>query len=79
MPLPPTPRRAHEHPALTASGVGSENAPLTRRPVAFELARRGYPGLALLNVLASGMRSVTLVQAFHFWFKLAALAIPVSR
>ncbi|MFR9676032.1 cation acetate symporter [Streptomyces sp. TR02-1] len=32
--------------------------------------------VVLLNVLASGMRSVTLVQAFHFWFKLAALAVP---
>jgi cation/acetate symporter len=29
------------------------------------------------NVLAGGMRSITLVQAFQYWFKLAAIAIPV--
>lgn len=30
-----------------------------------------------LNVLPGGMRSVTLVQAFHYWLKLAALLTPV--
>lgn len=29
------------------------------------------------NVLAGGMRSITLVQAFQYWFKLAAISIPV--
>jgi cation/acetate symporter len=32
--------------------------------------------VVLVNVVAGGMRSVTLVQAFQFWMKLAALAIP---
>ena len=30
-----------------------------------------------LNVLPGGMRSVTLVQAFHYWLKLFALLIPL--
>ena len=29
------------------------------------------------NVVAGGMRSITLVQAFQYWFKLMALAVPV--
>lgn len=29
-----------------------------------------------VNVLAGGMRSITLVQAFQFWLKLTAIAIP---
>lgn len=32
--------------------------------------------VVLVNVVAGGMRSVTLVQAFQFWLKLAALAVP---
>lgn len=28
------------------------------------------------NVLAGGMRSITLVQAFQYWFKLGAIALP---
>lgn len=32
--------------------------------------------VVLVNVVAGGMRSVTLVQALQFWVKLAALAIP---
>jgi cation/acetate symporter len=48
-------------------------------------AATGAPGWAgallvtavvLVNVIAGGMRSVTLVQAFQFWMKLAALAVP---
>ncbi|MDV3223486.1 cation acetate symporter [Intrasporangium sp.] len=30
-----------------------------------------------LNVLPGGMRSVTLVQAFHYWLKLVALLTPI--
>jgi Na+(H+)/acetate symporter ActP len=30
-----------------------------------------------LNVLAGGMRSITFVQAFHYWLKLVALLTPV--
>ncbi|MFC4005130.1 cation acetate symporter [Prauserella oleivorans] len=29
-----------------------------------------------LNVIAGGMRAITLVQAFQYWFKLFALAVP---
>lgn len=32
--------------------------------------------VVLVSVIAGGMRSVTLVQAFQFWLKLAALAVP---
>ncbi|MFC5997519.1 cation acetate symporter [Quadrisphaera sp. GCM10027208] len=31
----------------------------------------------VLNVLAGGMRSITLVQAFQYWLKLTALAVPL--
>ncbi len=34
-------------------------------------------GIVCLTVLAGGMRSITFVQAFQYWLKLAALAIPV--
>lgn len=34
-------------------------------------------GVVALNVVSGGMRSVTLVQTFQYWFKLAALAVPV--
>jgi Na+(H+)/acetate symporter ActP len=30
-----------------------------------------------INVLSGGMRSITLVQAFQYWLKLTALAVPV--
>jgi cation/acetate symporter len=30
-----------------------------------------------VNVMVGGMRSITLVQALQFWFKLAAIAVPV--
>ena len=33
--------------------------------------------IVVLNVLPGGMRSVTLVQAFHYWLKLVALLTPV--
>ncbi|MGW2749173.1 sodium/solute symporter [Streptomyces sp. NPDC001450] len=32
--------------------------------------------VVLVGVVAGGMRSVTLVQAFQFWLKLATLAVP---
>jgi Na+(H+)/acetate symporter ActP len=34
--------------------------------------------VVLLNVVAGGMRSITLVQAFQFWLKLTAIALPVA-
>ncbi|SEG59209.1 Sodium:solute symporter family protein [Thermomonospora echinospora] len=30
-----------------------------------------------INVLSGGMRSITMVQAFQYWLKLTALAVPV--
>lgn len=33
--------------------------------------------IVLLNVAAGGMRSITFVQAFQFWLKLTAIAVPV--
>ena len=34
--------------------------------------------VVLLNVLAGGMRSITLVQAFQYWLKLALLMAPLG-
>jgi len=33
--------------------------------------------VVLASVLAGGMRSITLVQAFQYWIKLTAIAVPV--
>lgn len=33
--------------------------------------------VVVLNVLAGGMRSITLVQAFQYWLKVTAIAVPV--
>ncbi len=33
-------------------------------------------GVVLLNVVAGGMRSVTVVQALQYWLKLTAIAVP---
>lgn len=33
-------------------------------------------GVVTLNVVAGGMRSITLVQAVQYWVKLAAIAVP---
>jgi cation/acetate symporter len=30
-----------------------------------------------VSVMTGGMRSITLVQAFHYWLKLTALAVPI--
>jgi Na+(H+)/acetate symporter ActP len=34
--------------------------------------------VVLVNVLSGGMRSITFVQAFQYWLKLTALAVPVA-
>ncbi|HEY0639499.1 MAG TPA: cation acetate symporter [Pseudonocardiaceae bacterium] len=34
-------------------------------------------GIVVLNVVVGGMRSITFVQAFQYWLKLAALSVPV--
>jgi Na+(H+)/acetate symporter ActP len=34
-------------------------------------------GVVLVNVVSGGMRSITLVQAFQYWLKLLALALPL--
>ncbi|WP_187774353.1 sodium/solute symporter [Lolliginicoccus suaedae] len=33
-------------------------------------------GIVMANVIAGGMRSITFVQAFQYWLKLTAIAIP---
>jgi len=33
--------------------------------------------VVVLNVVSGGMRSITFVQAFQFWLKLTAIAVPV--
>ncbi len=33
--------------------------------------------IVVVNVMAGGMRSITFVQAFQFWLKLTAIAVPV--
>lgn len=33
-------------------------------------------GIVVINVVAGGMRSVTFVQAFQYWLKLTAIAVP---
>ena len=33
--------------------------------------------VVVFNVAAGGMRSITFVQAFQYWLKLTALAVPV--
>ncbi|MBO3747833.1 cation acetate symporter [Streptosporangiaceae bacterium NEAU-GS5] len=34
-------------------------------------------GVVAMNVLSGGMRSITFVQAFQYWLKLTALAVPL--
>ncbi|MGH3995022.1 MAG: sodium:solute symporter family transporter, partial [Pseudonocardiaceae bacterium] len=33
-------------------------------------------GIVVVNVVLGGMRSITFVQAFQYWLKLSALAVP---
>src|SRR5882757_9116150 len=33
-------------------------------------------GIVIANVVAGGMRSITFVQAFQYWLKLTAIAVP---
>ncbi|MEQ4204067.1 cation acetate symporter [Actinopolymorpha sp. B9G3] len=35
-------------------------------------------GVVLVNVLSGGMRSITFVQAFQYWLKVTAIAVPVA-
>ncbi|MEO7753453.1 MAG: cation acetate symporter [Terracoccus sp.] len=57
-----------------------QGAGLTLRTLTGAPAWVGHVVVALvvcLNVLPGGMRSVTFVQAFHYWVKLVALLTPV--
>lgn len=36
----------------------------------------GVGAIVIVNVVGGGMRSITLVQAFQYWLKLTAIAIP---
>ena len=47
------------------------------RPAALGRRRRWSPLVVTLNVVAGGMRSITLVQALQYWFKLVAISVPV--
>ncbi len=33
-------------------------------------------GIVIVNVVGGGMRSITFVQAFQYWLKLTAVAVP---
>ncbi len=33
-------------------------------------------GIVIANVVGGGMRSITFVQAFQYWLKLTAVAVP---
>ena len=57
-----------------------QGAGLTLRTLTGAPAWVGQVAVALvvcLNVLPGGMRSVTLIQAFHYWLKLVALLTPM--
>ncbi|EWT03122.1 transporter [Intrasporangium oryzae NRRL B-24470] len=57
-----------------------QGAGLTLRTLTGAPSWVGQVAVALvvcLNVLPGGMRSVTLVQAFHYWLKLVALLTPL--
>ena len=57
-----------------------QGAGLTLRTLTGAPSWAGQLGVAVvvcLNVLPGGMRSVTLVQAFHYWLKLLALLTPL--
>ncbi|WP_434442546.1 cation acetate symporter [Lentzea sp. E54] len=35
-------------------------------------------GVVTANVMSGGMRSITFVQAFQYWFKLTAITVPIA-
>jgi Na+(H+)/acetate symporter ActP len=55
-------------------GAGLVLSTVTGLPSWYGVAGAG--AIVLITVLGGGMRSITFVQAFQFWLKFAALAIP---
>jgi Na+(H+)/acetate symporter ActP len=55
-------------------GAGLALTTLTALPAWTGVAGAGL--IVLLTVLGGGMRSITFVQAFQYWLKLTALAVP---
>ncbi len=55
-------------------GAGLSLTTLTQLPAGVGVAGAGV--VVLLTVIGGGMRSITFVQAFQFWLKLTALAVP---
>jgi hypothetical protein len=56
-------------------GAGLALTTLTTLPAWSGIAGVGI--IVLLTVVGGGMRSITFVQAFQYWIKLTALAVPV--
>ena len=57
-------------------GAGLALTALTTLPAWSGIAGVGV--IVLLTVVGGGMRSITFVQAFQYWIKLTALAVPVT-
>jgi Na+(H+)/acetate symporter ActP len=57
-------------------GAGLALTTLTTLPAWSGIAAVGV--IVLLTVIGGGMRSITFVQAFQYWLKLTALAVPVT-
>jgi Na+(H+)/acetate symporter ActP len=55
-------------------GAGLALTTLTSFPPVYGIAGAGV--VVLLTVIGGGMRSITFVQAFQYWLKLTALAVP---
>jgi Na+(H+)/acetate symporter ActP len=60
-------------PQMQGAGVALRS--VTGSPVAAGAAL--VAAVVVLNVVAGGMRSITLVQAFQYWLKVTAIATPV--
>ena len=60
-------------PQMQGAGVALRS--VTGSPVAAGAAL--VAAVVVLNVIAGGMRSITLVQAFQYWLKVTAIATPV--
>jgi Na+(H+)/acetate symporter ActP len=57
-------------------GAGLALTTLTALPAWSGIAAVGV--IVLLTVIGGGMRSITFVQAFQYWLKLTALAVPAT-
>ncbi len=57
-------------------GAGFALTAMTVLPAWMGVAATGV--VVLITVLGGGMRSITFVQAFQFWIKVAAVAVPLA-